>query len=54
MKNPLIIGLVTLGIVSIGLATHTAGDIFNTSADEVAENGGTLKQGGVAAIWTKP
>jgi hypothetical protein len=45
VKNPLIIGLVTLGIVSIGLATHTAGDIFNTSADEVAENGGTLKQG---------
>ncbi len=45
MKKTLIIGLVALGIVSIGLATHTAGNIFNTSAEVVTESTGTFKQG---------
>ena len=45
MKKTLIIGLVALGIVSIGLATHTAGEIFSISAEVVTESAGTLKQG---------
>jgi hypothetical protein len=45
VKKPFIVGLMALGIVSIGLATHTASEIFSISADVVTESSGTLKQG---------
>ena len=45
VKKPFMVGLVALGIVSVGFATHTAADIFSNSADVVTESSGTLKQG---------
>ena len=45
MKKPFVVGLLALGMVSVGFATHTAGEIFSISADVVTESAGTLKQG---------
>ncbi len=45
MKKPWIMGLLAFGLVSVGFATHTAGTIFNTSAEVVSETEGTLLQG---------
>jgi hypothetical protein len=45
MKKHLIVGILALGIVSVGFATHTAESIFNNSANVVSESAGTLTQG---------
>jgi hypothetical protein len=45
LKKPFVIGLLALGIVSVGFATHTAGEIFTISGDVVTQSSGTLKQG---------
>jgi hypothetical protein len=45
VKKLLIIGILALGIVSVGFATHTAQSIFNNAANVVSETTGTLTQG---------
>jgi hypothetical protein len=45
VKKPLIVGLLALGLVSVGFATHTASEIFVLSSDVVTESSGTLVEG---------